>query len=438
MKISSACLSGSLKRVAIVGGGLSGTLAASTLKQRLGSNVDVVILDASPRKVGGRLLGGLMCDKDYFVADMGAQFIQPSADFRFIQLCNQMHQIGLLKPWNGRFGVLGSRGGGFLPTSVIQSAMPKKNDDDSSFLASVDNGDFCNFNRSSMFGAPTYTATPSMGDWCERILQTQPGIKQTLNFTLHEAVPISMNNDKKSPTQSDVVWNLKRQNSTAQCANDEHYFDAIILSTHNPSLASSTIDNILINYQEKEGDTVGKRLRKLSKELADIRKLKKPIQSFAFLLQSKLSKTLPFDAVTIPGSSTIQFICRESSKSESNVVEQSQYELWKGITTSSFAQQHIQDKCYLDSHLEKELQGLLSTHCQAKITPKFLGSKLWRAAFTQPTLNLKEDCITLEPWRLIIAGDFLRDYSNPIEAAAVSGMEAGDRMANILSRRDAP
>ena len=438
MKVSLNCLSGSLNRVAIVGGGLSGTLAASTLKQRLGSNVDVTILDANSRKIGGRLLGGLLCDDDYFVGDMGAQFIQPSADFRFTQLCNQMHQIGMLKPWNGRFGVLGSQAGGFLPTSVIQSAIPKTNDDDSSFLASVDNGDFCNFNRSSMFGVPTYTATPSMADWCERILQTQPGIKQTLNFTLHEAMPISMKNDQNPLSQTDIVWSLKKRNSASQCTNNELYFDAIILSTHNPLLASTTIDNILISYQEKEGETVGQRLRKLSKELTNVRKLKKPILSFAYLLQSKLSKTLPFDAVTIPGSSTIQFLCRDSSKSASNQVEQSQYELWKGISTSSFAEQHIQDKCYLDSHLEKELQGLLSTHCQAKITPKFLGSKLWRAAFTQPTLDLKEDCITLEPWRLIIAGDFLREYSNPIEAAAVSGIEAGDRMANILSRQDVP
>ena len=51
MKVSLNCLSGSLNRVAIVGGGLSGTLAASTLKQRLGSNVDVTILDANSRKI---------------------------------------------------------------------------------------------------------------------------------------------------------------------------------------------------------------------------------------------------------------------------------------------------------------------------------------------------------------------------------------------------
>ena len=40
-----------------------------------------------------------------------------------------------------------------------------------------------------------------------------------------------------------------------------------------------------------------------------------------------------------------------------------------------------------------------------------------------------EDCVSLEPWRLAVAGDFLRERASPAEAAALSGMEAAERVA---------
>jgi hypothetical protein len=47
---------------------------------------------------------------------------------------------------------------------------------------------------------------------------------------------------------------------------------------------------------------------------------------------------------------------------------------------------------------------------------------------------LKEDSVTLAGWRLGICGDFVRAaaYPSPWEAAALSGLEAGERMASLF------
>jgi predicted NAD/FAD-dependent oxidoreductase len=40
--------------------------------------------------------------------------------------------------------------------------------------------------------------------------------------------------------------------------------------------------------------------------------------------------------------------------------------------------------------------------------------------------------VVLEPYRLAICGDFVRAAACPVEAAALSGLEAGDRVAAVL------
>ena len=44
------------------------------------------------------------------------------------------------------------------------------------------------------------------------------------------------------------------------------------------------------------------------------------------------------------------------------------------------------------------------------------------------------DAIALEPWRLAICGDFVRDHPSPIEAAALSGLDAGESVAAFFAR----
>jgi hypothetical protein len=86
----------------------------------------------------------------------------------------------------------------------------------------------------------------------------------------------------------------------------------------------------------------------------------------------------------------------------------------------------------------------------------------WGAGFLSRGLGLKEDAVSLEPWRLAIAGDFIRAPAaapaaaqaageggggdgggggeggggpgTPAEAAALSGLEAAERVAGFFAK----
>ena len=56
----------------------------------------------------------------------------------------------------------------------------------------------------------------------------------------------------------------------------------------------------------------------------------------------------------------------------------------------------------------------------------------WGAALRGRTLGLREDSIALAPWFLCVGGDYVRaadGHETPFEAAALSGLEAGERAA---------
>ena len=79
-----------------------------------------------------------------------------------------------------------------------------------------------------------------------------------------------------------------------------------------------------------------------------------------------------------------------------------------------------------------EVAGLLSRYAPAEgeaVRPVHAAAKRWGAGFARGTLALNEPCVSLEPWRLAIAGDFLCERPSPAEAAALSGMEAAERVA---------
>jgi len=76
-----------------------------------------------------------------------------------------------------------------------------------------------------------------------------------------------------------------------------------------------------------------------------------------------------------------------------------------------------------------------STTTNAIPSPEEVSAVCWRSAFPSRTLGLKEDSIILHPWRLAIGGDFIRaldTHSSPFEAAAMSGLEAGERIAALF------
>jgi hypothetical protein len=171
-------------RVAVVGGGIAGTLCSLVLKHR-GLNpilIDQAVVAAGRNGnsssssggtdgLGGRLRG------------VGCQFLR-ATDPRLQAIMGMLDDAKLIRPWRGRFGMLGSQGGGFLPAEVVTSgrsgsrsgggiaglapATPESSHDEADELPSpTDTGDFCQFVQSSHF--PTYIGNPSMNDLCPGI-----------------------------------------------------------------------------------------------------------------------------------------------------------------------------------------------------------------------------------------------------------------------------
>ena len=140
------------RSVAIVGGGLAGTMCALIARSR---GLRPVIFDAGRRGLGGRLAGG-------HSPDSGAQFLRASEPSQFSQVLEMLQREGLVAPWTARFGLLGSHGGGFLPLDTLKG---------SGMLAKPESleggGDFCGFLRSSH--ATTYVGTPSNASICAGI-----------------------------------------------------------------------------------------------------------------------------------------------------------------------------------------------------------------------------------------------------------------------------
>ena len=119
-------------RVAVVGGGLSGSLCALSLAAR---GVPCCVYDQGAS--GGRFGGSAQRERP----ELGAQFFRASSD-RFRSLLGELEKRNLVGRWRvapERFGLLGSHGGGFLPREAVpRGTMPT--------LATVrDGGDFCGF-----------------------------------------------------------------------------------------------------------------------------------------------------------------------------------------------------------------------------------------------------------------------------------------------------
>ena len=120
-------LRNAVPRIAVVGGGITGTLASLVLKNR---NCSPVLIDRGHGGVGGRLRSNRSLLANYrqspgeehkCAVDAGAQFFR-ATDPRLATVFGMLERAGMLSVWEGRFGLLGSRGGGFLPSSIVGGA----------------------------------------------------------------------------------------------------------------------------------------------------------------------------------------------------------------------------------------------------------------------------------------------------------------------------
>ena len=56
----------------------------------------------------------------------------------------------------------------------------------------------------------------------------------------------------------------------------------------------------------------------------------------------------------------------------------------------------------------------------------------WGSGFVREPLGLLEPALSFEPWRLVVAGDYLGTQGNSAEAALLSGLEAANRVSQWL------
>lgn len=114
-------------RVAVVGGGLTGSLCSLVLRMR---GARPVVFDAGRSSLG----------HSKALPDSGTQFLR-AMDPRLRSILVMLEREGLVAPWAGRFGVLGSSGGGFLPAEVVAATKlgaAKASNSDGAFAAYTD------------------------------------------------------------------------------------------------------------------------------------------------------------------------------------------------------------------------------------------------------------------------------------------------------------
>lgn len=406
---------------------MAGTLASLVLKNR---GLSPTILDAGSA-VGGRL------------RRTGAQFLRAS-DPRLATVVGFFHREGLLRPWQGRFGMLGSKGGGFLPAEIVTRNTAHGQDENEPpppKEPASDGGDFCRFVEGS--NHPTFVGVPSMAELCGGICQ-RAGIETVPHTTLNRATPLR-----------EGGWTLE---VTSDHIQTDPTFDALVIATHDPSVAAGAIGSIVeaeemaagSNPQEaasEDSALVTTRLTEIADSLQNVRDTgKQPVYTLSLTYPPGFSESIPFDAVSVPGSQRIQFLAKESSKPGYQGPE----EQWTVVTTSRFAASILADPTLtteeqrterLEKEILSELQELFQQYHNNTVVPQPLAlcSFRWGAAFSNPGLELKEDSIVLSPWRLSICGDYIREasfYDNPLEAAALSGLEAGERTAAFWRREE--
>eukprot|EP00928_Gymnodinium_smaydae_P039363 TRINITY_DN26906_c0_g1_i1.p1 TRINITY_DN26906_c0_g1~~TRINITY_DN26906_c0_g1_i1.p1 ORF type:complete len:448 (-),score=115.03 TRINITY_DN26906_c0_g1_i1:73-1416(-) len=433
-------------RVAVVGGGIAGSLCALVLRSR---GVQPVIFDAAPRRLGGRLTSRRaerVATEDF---EPAAQFLRASSEASpFAQALRLLESNGLVAPWTGRFGVLGSRGGGFLPREIISTSqmgqMTREGSsgsgeapgDESAGVATTwaDGGDFCGFLTGGSKLSELYVGVPSTGSICERL-------SSLAGFELRRATRVRdlrLEGDRGA-------WQLELEaQGGSGGGGHEGDFAAVVLAANSPALAAGAVRGLADASASAEGDdALRERLRGLAAALEGIRKQRAPVLSVSLAFPpGSVAPRVPFDAASCPTSRHVQLLVREASK-PGRKGDGDAPEYWTAISTSELAADLLKRggsrtaaASLAEEELPKHISQLLGSYFDYRDggvpIPLSVSAECWRDAFVTKTMGLKEDCVGLEPWRLAICGDFVSTQGSPIEAAALSGMSAGERVASWL------
>ena len=296
-------------RVAVVGGGIAGTLCGLVLKNR---GLNPVIIDQGVNGLGGRLRGG-------------AQFMR-ATDPRLQTVMAMLENANIIKPWQGRFGLLGSSKGGFLPAQIVTSGIGGSGvaglspadpvaaaQQSANTSAATDAGDFCQFVQGST--TKSYVGNPEMSRMCQNIADLA-------SISYAEGVSVS-----GASMVNEGGWILE-----TSAENDEFSlpYDGLVLASHNPSLASKIVKTIVdaevnagghdslekaLGAETGEGNhlpLILKRLSSLSEHLQKVRdEGRLPLYTVSCTYPPGFSDNLPFDAVVSPFAFLLPFFGNE-------------------------------------------------------------------------------------------------------------------------------
>jgi predicted NAD/FAD-dependent oxidoreductase len=342
-------------RVAVIGGGVTGAVCASVLAHGLkaiGRGGAVHLFDAG-RSLGGRastrtarvpaatssgiephnrsnsdnsssgsiptVALPLLVDAQY---DHGAQFFRASHPEVKRFLASGL-AAGLVGQWDARVGILGRRGGRFLPVEAVRAAgvlspglTAPAGSNRRPELPNNNELDFCGH----LDGPPYFVGMPTMQAMCEGLCEragvlVNSSCKVTA-LTWHP--PGAAGVDAQSGG-GDVAWRLQLQRSAAaagQAVAEETLFDHVVLATHSPAFAAAQLDKLLATdiATGGDGDGDGDEVRAVARRLSALLSQQRHRPARTLLVTFPSPIPVDFDAVVVHGSEVIRWIARDSSK----------------------------------------------------------------------------------------------------------------------------
>ena len=439
--------------VAVVGGGIAGCLASLVLRSR---GLRPTIFDAGRRNAGGRLLGGRH-------PDSGVQFLR-ATEAPFAAIMHMLSREGLVAPWRGRFGVLGSQGGGFLSAAVLANTPIGGMLREAGEEGGSGTVNFCGFLGGDLQQHPLYVGTPSNAHVLSGLCAAA-NIDVVLGARVSGVERIShASSGDGSGGDGDsgghAAWRVLIDG--ADDANAQAPFDALVLASHDAALAAAALRTAVLPSLQDAPESSSR----LSQLVDALQAQREERTSAAFTWSGYfapgLSERVPFDAATVPASPVVRFLARDASKPGRPAVVPipgeggGEAELWTAVSTAQFADTMLARESLASGEsgdsdkgggaasaasaaMSAEVGRLLAPYAASADgigpVPLRASAKRWGAGFAAGTLGLQEECVSLEPWRLAIAGDYLSaERASPAEAAAVSGMEAAERVASWFER----
>ncbi len=314
-------------RVAVVGGGPCGSVAATMLRVM---GLQVKLFDRG-ECLGGRASTRLAKDDNALTAlsfDHGAQFLRTSHP-ALRRLLHSPLAKDLFVPWDGRFGILGPRGG-LLPIQTVRTSLagggllrnrrPRAasaedgpavygldheveadgdDQDDTEAMQALAELDFCSFLERE-----------------EQLFVGAPGAQPWQTLCERADVDIAPSTTVLGATRELGGWLVRSHSSSNQSESvdeTEESFDHLVLATHSAlGLASEVLSSLLSDAQHTSAE-MEPFMPALSELLTKFQNHhNEPV--FSVLAAYPSPTGVPFDAAVPHGCDKLRWICRDSSK----------------------------------------------------------------------------------------------------------------------------